>query len=65
MSLKKSEKENKHKKFLSNKYKRIMKERQKKNKKKKPKKQISGIYIDKGYHSNSSKVIKVLEELKL
>ena len=33
MSLKKSEKENKHKKFLSNKYKRIMKERQKKNKK--------------------------------
>ncbi len=62
MSLKKSEKENKHKKFLSNKYKRIMKERQKKNKKKKPKKQISGIYIDSGYHNNGSKIIKVLDE---
>ena len=33
MSLKKSEKEIKHKKFLINKYKKIMKSRQKKNKK--------------------------------
>ena len=43
MSLKKSEKENKHKKFLSNKYKRIMKERQKKNKNRRKESEIFDI----------------------
>lgn len=63
MSIKKSEKNNRHKRFLINKYNKLMKKKHSKNKKKKTKPTINNIYyIDNNIHSHNSKIIKVLDK---
>lgn len=63
MIIKKSEKNNRHKRFLINKYNKLMKKRHSKNKKKKTKPTINNIYyIDNNIHSHNSKIIKVLDK---